>query len=50
MNDWMMLWKLVLIGGVVLFAGMAIWVSIGGFADIKRLFKRIEESHKDEPT
>lgn len=48
MNAWMMLWKFVLIGGVALFSGMAIWVSIGGYRDIKKLFKSVEESHKKD--
>jgi hypothetical protein len=49
MGFWIFLWKAVLILGVVLFAGMAVWVSIGGLLDIKRLFARIEAGHrKDE--
>jgi hypothetical protein len=47
MTFWIVLWKIVLIGGVLLFGGMAVWVSIGGAFDIRRLFARIAESHKE---
>ena len=45
---WATLWKVLLIGGMVLFAGMAVVVSIGSLFDIKRLFARIAESHRDQ--
>lgn len=48
MNGWMILWKIVFIAGVSIFVGMAVWVTIGGFADIKRLFERIREEHAEE--
>jgi len=48
MNFWILLWKVVLIAGVIMFSGMAVWVTIGGLFDIKRLFTRIEQSHKKE--
>ena len=48
MTFWIVLWKIVLIGGLILFGSMAVWVSIGGFFDIKRLFARIAESHRQE--
>ena len=48
MAFWIMLWKIVLIGGMALFGGMAVWVTIGGARDIKRLFERIKESHQEE--
>ena len=43
---WIILWKTVLIGGLILFGGMAVWVTVGGFFDIKRLFRRLSESHQ----
>jgi hypothetical protein len=45
---WIILWKIVLIGALLLFGGMAVWVTIGGFFDIKRLFRRIAESHEQQ--
>jgi len=48
LDFWINLWKIVFIVGVVLFGSMAIWVSIGGFFDIKRLFKTIAEGHEQE--
>ena len=46
MNFWMTLWKVVLVVSVILFAGMAVWVTIGGMRDIKRMFARLDERHK----
>jgi hypothetical protein len=45
---WIVLWKIVLVGGLILFGSMAVWVTIGGAFDIRRLFQRIAESHKQE--
>ena len=45
---WVRLWKVMLIGTVTGFAGMAIWVTIGGVGDIKRLFARINAGHQQE--
>lgn len=42
---WILLWKVVLIGGVGLFAALAITVTIGGAFDIRRLFKTLREEH-----
>jgi hypothetical protein len=43
---WSILWKVLLVGGLLLFGGMAVVVSVGGLFDIKRLFARIAESHQ----
>ncbi len=43
---WVTLWKVLLIGGSILFGAMAVVVSIGGLFDIKRLFARIAASHE----
>ncbi len=48
MTFWIYLWKIVLIGGLVLFGIMAVWVTIGGYFDIKRLFATLAESHEKE--
>ncbi len=48
LSFWIVLWKIVLIGALLLFASMAVWVTIGGYYDIKRLFARLAESHEQE--
>ena len=46
---WMAIWKWVFVVGVSLFAIMAVYVTIGGVRDIKRLFRRLDEAHaRDE--
>lgn len=45
---WIILWKIVLVGGVCMFGAMAVWVTIGGVFDIKRLFARIAASHEED--
>ena len=49
MNAWIMLWKIVFVVGVILFAAMAVWVSIGGLFDIKKLFARLAQEHEQQP-
>ena len=46
LDFWITLWKIVLIGGCGLFGTMAVWVTIGGYYDIKRLFARMAEDRK----
>ena len=38
-NFWMTLWKITFILGILVYIGMAIWVSIAGYNDIQNLFK-----------
>ena len=45
---WIWLWKIVLIGALALFGCMAVGVTIGGYFDVKRLFRTISESHREE--
>jgi hypothetical protein len=42
MAFWVGLWKVCLIGSVGLFAGMAVWVTIGGAIEVRRMLKRLE--------
>lgn len=46
MNAWMLLWKIVLIAGMILFASMAVWVTIWGAIDIKKMLKAINTEHR----
>lgn len=40
---WINLWKLTFILGILVFIGMAIWVTIIGFKDIQNLLKPKEK-------
>ena len=46
--SWVLIWKSVFVVGVAIFAVMAIWVTIYGARDIKRLLTRIDESHREK--
>lgn len=48
MNFWETLWKIVFFAGIGLFAGMAVWVTIYGARDIKKMFKNITNQHEQE--
>ncbi len=39
---WIVVWKVTFIIGIALFIGMAVWVSVQGFKDIKSLLKATE--------
>ena len=51
MNFWINFWTIFFVASLALFAGMAIVVSIGGFFNIRSLFKslteRSEQSEED---
>ncbi|MDP6111767.1 MAG: hypothetical protein QF437_00520 [Planctomycetota bacterium] len=47
MSFWIFLWKAVFIVGVVLFAGMAVWVTIGGAKDIKKMFAQMDKEREE---
>ena len=45
MTFWIILWKAVFIFAIGIFAVMAVWVTIAGFKDIKKLFAKINKEH-----
>ena len=47
MNGWIFLWKTTFILGVVMFAGMSIFIIFGGMRDIRKLFERLKIDHKN---
>lgn len=49
MNFWINLWTLFFFLSLALFAGLAVIVTIGGFYDIRSLFKSLSEG-KDDST
>ncbi len=44
---WILLWKVVLIGGIGLFAALAVVVSIGGARDIAKLLRTLRAQQTD---
>jgi hypothetical protein len=47
MQGWMILWKIVFIAGLIMFTGVALWVIFAGARDIKRLFLKLKQNHRD---
>ncbi len=43
MEFWTLIWKILFIASIVVFAGMAVWVTIGGYQDIKTLLQRLQD-------
>ena len=51
MDTWAIFWAVVLIVVLIIFTGVSIVVGIGGFADVKALFRDIDKQHdEDDPT
>tara|TARA_A100001037_G_C15121235_1_gene623941 strand:+ start:1450 stop:1614 length:165 start_codon:yes stop_codon:yes gene_type:complete len=44
---WQWIWKALFVLALVVFAAMSIWVTIGGFRDLKLLVRRLKESEDD---
>ena len=50
MESWATLWKVIFICSVTAFGLMAVWVTFGGFLDIKRMFSELRSSASSETT
>lgn len=50
MDKWMILWKVVLIAGMGLFGLMAVWVTIWGAKDIKKMLAALNTEHETGAT
>ncbi len=46
MEFWILFWKIIFIVTILAFSGMAVWVAVGGYQDVKKMFARLEESHR----
>ena len=47
MRFWMILWQAVFVVGVSAFALISVWVIVGGFNDVRRLFDRLRGDSED---
>jgi hypothetical protein len=43
---WILLWKVVLVAALAVFACMTVCVTLGGAVDIRRLFERLRQDHQ----
>jgi len=50
MEAWMLLWKIVLIAGMAMFACLAVWVTIWGAFDIKKMLQALNAEHETGAT
>jgi len=48
-QGWITLWKWMLVVCMFLFGLLAVGVTIGGFLDIKKLFKTLASQHGESP-
>lgn len=49
METWITIWTVVFVATLTVFAGMAVWVTIGGFQDLKAMFRDLKaERDPDE--
>ncbi len=48
LGAWRSLWMVVLVGGVGLFALLAVFVTVGGFFDVVKLIKKLRQPQKPE--
>lgn len=47
-DTWMTIWKVVLLGGVGLFAMLAVVVTIGGFFDVIKLLANLRQDAQED--
>lgn len=45
---WMLIWKVVLIVSLALFAVLTVFTTVWGAGDVRRLFQRLEDERQDQ--
>ena len=50
MDFWINFWTVCFLLSILVFAGVAVVVAIGGISDIRALFNRIDEQHQSHDT
>ena len=48
MSDWITIWSVLLVGGIGIYAVMAVLVAIGGAKDVRKLFRSMDKEKRDE--
>ena len=48
MSGWALFWYIVLIAALVSYFGLAFVITIGGYFDLKKMFRRLNEAHASE--
>ncbi len=48
MSFWVGFWTVLLILAALIFAGMAVVVTIGGFFDLKSMFKQLKKQQREQ--
>ena len=48
MAFWLVFWQIFFVVVLVGFAFMSVWVTIGGYKDIRKLFARLDKQHEDK--
>jgi len=48
MSFWAAFWQWLLVIALILFLGLAVIISIGGFFDIRALFRNIQRQHDEQ--
>ena len=46
MNPWATIWAGIIAASLLLFAGISVAVTIGGFSNVRAMFRRISEQHE----
>jgi hypothetical protein len=45
MTGWELFWYIVIAAAVISYFGLALVVSIGGFFDVRKMFRRLDDAH-----
>ncbi len=47
MEPWITLWGLVLALTLLMYAGLFLWVTVGGMADIRAMLQSLSQQHRE---
>ncbi len=48
METWALIWKICFIVVVTVFAGMSVWITIGGWQDVRALLRKLKDDDEAE--
>ena len=48
METWALIWKIVFVAIMAVFAGMSIWVIFGGWRDLKHMLQKLAHHDDDD--
>lgn len=47
-GHWELIWKILFVTTLIVFSAMSVWVTIGGYKDLKSLLEQLDENDQED--